>query len=56
MHTRVNRTTLYTLIIFLIFFIHTNELFAGTASLSWSPPAENADGTTLNDLAGYIIS
>ena len=56
MHTRVNRTTLYTLIIFLIFFIHTNELFAGTASLSWSSPVKNADGTTLSDLAGYIIS
>lgn len=27
----------------------------GTASLSWTPPTTNADGTALSDLAGYNI-
>lgn len=27
----------------------------GAATLSWSPPTENADGTPLTDLAGYKI-
>jgi hypothetical protein len=27
----------------------------GTAELSWTPPTENADGSTLTDLAGYRI-
>jgi hypothetical protein len=28
---------------------------AGTASLSWSPPTENTNGTPLTNLAGYVI-
>lgn len=28
----------------------------GTATLSWSPPTQNTDGTTLNNLAGFRIS
>lgn len=28
---------------------------AGTASLSWTPPTKNTDGTDLTDLAGYYI-
>ncbi|MGP8164053.1 MAG: fibronectin type III domain-containing protein [Steroidobacteraceae bacterium] len=27
----------------------------GTASLSWSPPTENTDGTPLTNLAGYVV-
>jgi hypothetical protein len=27
----------------------------GSASLSWNPPTENADGSTMSDLAGYRI-
>ncbi len=27
----------------------------GSASLSWYPPTENADGSTMSDLAGYRI-
>ena len=27
----------------------------GPVTLSWVPPTENADGTELNDLAGYRI-
>jgi len=28
----------------------------GTASLSWTPPTQNTDGTDLTDLAGYRVS
>jgi len=28
---------------------------AGTATLTWAAPERNADGTTLNDLAGFKI-
>ncbi len=28
---------------------------AGMATLSWTPPAENTDGSPLNDLLGYRI-
>jgi hypothetical protein len=27
----------------------------GTATLSWTPPTENSDGSTLTDLAGYQV-
>jgi hypothetical protein len=27
----------------------------GTATLSWTPPTENSDGSTLTDLAGYEV-
>jgi hypothetical protein len=27
----------------------------GTASLSWTPPTENSDGSALRDLAGFVI-
>jgi hypothetical protein len=27
----------------------------GTATLSWTPPTQNSDGTTLTDLAGYQV-
>jgi hypothetical protein len=29
--------------------------YTGTASLSWLPPTENTDGSTLTDLVGYKI-
>jgi hypothetical protein len=32
------------------------EPAAGTASLSWTPPTQNTDGSSLTDLAGYRIS
>ncbi|MBI5193292.1 MAG: fibronectin type III domain-containing protein [Nitrospirae bacterium] len=32
-----------------------NSSFAGEASLSWTPPTTNVDGTTLTDLAGYKV-
>ena len=37
------------------FAIMVAEVGIGTATLSWLPPTENADGTTLTDLAGYQI-
>jgi len=29
--------------------------FGASVSLSWSPPVFSCDGSTLNDLAGYVI-
>lgn len=35
--------------------VTVNITTSGTALLSWSPPAENTDGSTLEDLMGYRI-
>lgn len=37
------------------FDIVVNQVGEGSATLSWLPPTENADGSTLTDLAGYRI-
>lgn len=37
------------------FDITVNQIALGTATLSWMPPTENADGSPLTDLAGYRI-
>jgi hypothetical protein len=37
------------------FEISVVEIGTGTATLTWLPPTENADGTALMDLAGYQI-
>jgi hypothetical protein len=37
------------------FSIEVSAIANGAATLSWSPPTENADGTPLTDLAGYRI-
>jgi hypothetical protein len=34
--------------------VHAAE-YSNTALLSWTPPTQNADGSTLTDLAGYVI-
>ena len=39
----------------LIIVLAVNSIFAASAVLSWSPPTTNADGTELNDLAGYRV-
>jgi len=39
----------------LIIFLHAPSAFSGFATLSWDPPVTNADGTPVNDLAGYKI-
>jgi len=33
--------------------VNTNK--TGVATIMWVPPTENTDGTTLDDLAGYVI-
>ena len=38
-----------------VFSITVNQGALGSATLSWLPPTENADGTVLTDLAGYRI-
>jgi putative Ig domain-containing protein len=37
------------------FDITVNGIALGQATISWNPPTENADGTTLTNLAGYRI-
>jgi hypothetical protein len=37
------------------FDVSVNQISAGAATLSWNPPTENADGSSLTDLAGYRI-
>lgn len=37
------------------FSITVSELGTGTATLSWTPPTQNSDGTTLTNLAGYEV-
>jgi hypothetical protein len=37
----------------LAFDISVDQIAAGSATISWTPPTENADGTVLTDLAGY---
>ena len=37
------------------FDVTVNQVSLGSATLSWLPPTENADGSTLVDLAGYRI-
>ena len=37
------------------FSITVNQISLGSATLSWMPPTENADGTVLTDLSGYKV-
>jgi hypothetical protein len=37
------------------FSISVNQISMGSATLSWMPPTQNADGTALTDLRGYKI-
>ena len=37
------------------FSITVNQIALGSATLSWQPPTQNADGTPLTDLSGYKI-
>ncbi len=39
----------------LAFSITVNQVATGSVTLSWTPPTENTDGSTLTDLAGYRI-
>ncbi len=37
------------------FAIEVTAITMGSATLTWTPPTENSDGTALTDLSGYII-
>lgn len=37
------------------FTVTVNQISMGSATLSWSPPTQNTDGTQLDNLAGYKI-
>lgn len=37
------------------FTIAVNQVSSGTATLQWTPPTENTDGTSLTNLAGYKV-
>jgi hypothetical protein len=37
------------------FSIAVNQIAQGSVTLSWNPPTTNADGSPINDLAGYRI-
>lgn len=37
------------------FSITVNEMGSGSASLSWTPPTQNTNGSSLNNLAGYEV-
>jgi len=37
------------------FAIAVNDMGTGTATLSWTPPTSNSDGTTLTNLAGFQV-
>ncbi len=51
---RQNFLSLYILLT-IAFFLNTSVAFSGVATLSWNAPTANADGTPLNDLAGYKV-
>jgi hypothetical protein len=38
-----------------LFAITVTDLGTGTVTLSWTPPTQNSDGSTLTDLAGYEV-
>jgi Putative Ig domain len=38
-----------------LFTVTVNQMATGNATLAWTPPTENSDGTVLTDLAGYRI-
>ncbi|GBE40547.1 exoglucanase B precursor [bacterium BMS3Bbin09] len=50
-----NKLILSWIIACLMIFFGANSLFAASAVLSWDPSTTNADGTQLNDLAGYKV-
>ena len=54
--TRRGKLLPLALSLFFIFcLLNTNVAFAGSATLSWTPPTTNVDSTPLTDLAGYKV-
>jgi|SRR5579872_3637619 len=37
------------------FSVTVSQVSSGNTTLTWIPPTENSDGTTLTDLAGYVV-
>src|SRR5688500_14224925 len=37
------------------FSITVNDVGSGSATLSWTPPTSNSDGSTLTNLSGYLV-
>lgn len=37
------------------FTVTVNQISTGSATLSWTPPTQNTDGSTLSNLAGYRV-
>ena len=37
------------------FSVAVNQMSSGNATLDWTPPTENDDGTALTDLGGYVV-
>jgi hypothetical protein len=35
--------------------VYVNQIATGNATLDWTPPTQNSDGTVLIDLAGYRV-
>lgn len=52
--SKLNKLQIVILAFFIIFSV-TTSLFAGTATLIWTAPTTNSDGSALTDLAGYKI-
>ncbi|MDO8426418.1 MAG: CFI-box-CTERM domain-containing protein [Deltaproteobacteria bacterium] len=51
--TRTLGALCLSLALFAFSLLHTGAVCAGDATLSWSPPTTNTDGTPLSDLGGY---
>ena len=51
----MKRLMVLMLVLFVMFGISIGATEAGEATISWTPPTTNADGTPLTDLAGYKV-
>lgn len=51
----ISRRSIIACLSFLLCMIISTAAFAGTATLSWTAPTTNADGTPLMDLSGYKV-
>ncbi|MBI5198088.1 MAG: hypothetical protein HZA19_05700 [Nitrospirae bacterium] len=49
------KKNLHPVILLIVYLLLYSPVYAGEAILSWEPPATNADGTPLTDLAGYKV-
>ncbi|MEW6570533.1 MAG: fibronectin type III domain-containing protein [Nitrospirota bacterium] len=55
MHIYKQKKFLLVISVLILFLSTPPALFAGTVTLSWSPPTSNENGTRLSDLAGYKV-